>query len=32
LGFVKEHFAIDIAYSWHQILGSTPHISLAYVF
>lgn len=32
LGFVSKKFKADIAYSWHQVLGSTPHISVAYAF
>lgn len=32
LGFIHNHLTANIAYSWHQVLGSTPHISLAYAF
>ncbi|HXK81598.1 MAG TPA: hypothetical protein PLO05_05525 [Bacteroidales bacterium] len=32
LGFIHNNLSANIAYSWHQVLGSTPHISLAYAF
>ena len=31
-GYATEHLSFNFAYSWHQVLGSTPHISLAYAF
>lgn len=31
-GYMNNHLRVDIAYSYHQILGSIPKISLSYVF
>lgn len=31
-GYVLNDFSIDIAASWHQLLGFTPQASLAYTF
>lgn len=31
-GYVFSQFSIDVAASWHQTLGFTPQVSLAYTF
>jgi hypothetical protein len=31
-GYVYSQFTIDVAASWHQTLGFTPQVSLAYTF
>ncbi|NLA24179.1 MAG: hypothetical protein GX879_04350 [Bacteroidales bacterium] len=31
-GYNFKYFNFDLAYSYHQVLGSTPHISLGYEF
>lgn len=31
-GYKNAHLNIDIAYSYHQVLGSTPKLSIGYVF
>ncbi|MDR2835800.1 MAG: hypothetical protein LBV69_06330 [Bacteroidales bacterium] len=31
-GYKNEHLHVDIAYSYHQILGSTPKLSVSYEF